>query len=75
MVLLDLFHAECIASDIPDRPRQAETVKKTAKAHCLVNLESSEDESRYLMCENLEGYFRTVRKLGGLLQIFVWRIQ
>ena len=61
LVLLDLFHSECIASDIPDRPRQAETVKNPAKTYCLVDLESSEDESRYLI----------VRKLGGLLQIFV----
>ena len=60
---LDLFHAECIASDIPDRPRQAETIKQPAKAHCPVNLEPNEDESRYAV----------VRKLGGLFQIFVWR--
>ena len=63
LVLLDVLHAECRASDIPDRPRQAETIKQPAKAHCPVNLESSEDESHYAV----------VRKLGGLFQIFVWR--
>jgi len=43
LVLVDLFLAECIASHIPDRPRQAETIKRPAKAHCTVNLESKED--------------------------------